>query len=193
MNLIVMIKGKAGERGVPDGSGPEGKGPTGKRKGVCPKREDFDNKFDYYRALRKWQADHGVGPFDKKAAKSIICLPSELKKAKYTRKYRGPSGKLIYKYDDGHRRTSKKAPQLTGDWGNNAQLMGYMRTQKGKQITVGNHKFKIGQKVVVEGDPDVGMNEYDGYIVAGTGKGYAMVYDPEEKTFDEVRENQIVK
>jgi hypothetical protein len=160
-----------------------------------PKKEDFDNEFDYWKAYRKWQAKNGKGSFTKKKCKSILCIPVELKKAKYTRKYRGPSGKWIYKYDDGRKRKGRDitAPQFAGDWDNKAQLMGYMRTQRGKQISVGNRTFKIGQKVAIVGDPSVGMNEYNGYIVASAGKEYVMVYDSEEKTFDEVRENQIIE
>lgn len=38
-------KGKAGERGVPDGSGPEGKGPTGRRMGYCNLEKTQDTDF----------------------------------------------------------------------------------------------------------------------------------------------------
>jgi len=79
MQLVILRKGKAGERDVPDGSGPEGKGPTGRSKGGCPKKEDFDNEFDYWKAYRKWQATHGRGPT---AGKSILCMPIELKKTR---------------------------------------------------------------------------------------------------------------
>jgi len=64
MNLkeaLELRKGAEGIRGIPDGSGPEGKGPTGRRKGDCPKKEDFDNEFDYWKAYRKWQAKNKKG------------------------------------------------------------------------------------------------------------------------------------
>lgn len=77
MNLVIpLTKGAAGTRGVPDGSGPEGKGPTGRKKGGCPKREDFKNGFEYNKAMLKWKAKN-------KTEKSIVLMPTEMLKAEY--------------------------------------------------------------------------------------------------------------
>lgn len=52
----ILIKGKAGIRGVPDGSGPEGRGPTGRRKPPQkPKKEDFESEDEFFIALKRWQ------------------------------------------------------------------------------------------------------------------------------------------
>lgn len=79
-----LIKGKAGTRGVPDGSGPEGKGATGRRQGDCPKKEDYDNTFEWRKAYLKWKKKHGG--VDKEAVKEIakksgvvILQPSEVR------------------------------------------------------------------------------------------------------------------
>jgi hypothetical protein len=197
MRLILLRKGKEGIRGVPDGSGPEGKGPTGRKKGGCPKREDFDNEFDYYKALRKWQAENGKGPIAGK--KSMIMTAIELKKAKYTRKYRGPRGNWIYKYDDGRKRRLKqkkedqelKAPEFTGDWDDKKRLMEYMRNFRGDSFKAENRKFRVGEETYLEGDPNVGISGAHVRIVAPTGKGYVMVYDIDDKEFDEVRADDI--
>jgi len=36
------------------------------RKGECPKKEDFNNEFDYWKAYRKWKAKNGKGVTTKK-------------------------------------------------------------------------------------------------------------------------------
>jgi len=55
MRLVILMKGALGERGVPDGSGPTGEGPTGRRKGDCPKIEDYPSEKAWRKAYLKWK------------------------------------------------------------------------------------------------------------------------------------------
>lgn len=60
MKLVVLLKGAKGERGIPDGSGPTGNGPTGKRKGDCPKIEDYPSQKEWHKAYEKWKKKRHV-------------------------------------------------------------------------------------------------------------------------------------
>lgn len=88
MNLVIpLTKGAAGTRGVPDGSGPEGKGPTGRKKGQYPKRDDYDNEFEFRKACMKWKAKN-------KTEKSIVYMPTEMLKGEHLGKVGSTQGHL---------------------------------------------------------------------------------------------------
>jgi len=86
-----LMKGKAGTRGVPDGSGPEGKGPTGRRMPPQkPKREDFDSDETFSQALVRWKNTQGKnikksrmeGFMERgKSGLALVIFPGELTKA----------------------------------------------------------------------------------------------------------------
>lgn len=84
-----LTKGKAGIRGVPDGSGPEGKGTTGRQLGGCPRREGFKSDEEYEKAFRRWQKANKVKKSQaerkikglKKAGIALVLIPGELTKA----------------------------------------------------------------------------------------------------------------
>ena len=90
-----LKKGAAGERGVPDGSGPEGKGPTGRRKPPQkPERKNFKSDKEFYTALKRWQ-------YSQKSKKQLEKATKErLEKAKYIKRTGSP-GKYKYQYREG--------------------------------------------------------------------------------------------
>lgn len=77
--MKAMQKGKAGTRGVPDGSGPDGRGATGRQSPPQkPKRADFDTDEAFFKALARWRAAT-------RAQKSMVIVSpveAELLKAK---------------------------------------------------------------------------------------------------------------
>lgn len=56
LNKELKNEGYKGTRGVPDGSGPgPGLAGKGRRKGNCPKREDYKTDEEYEKALKDWK------------------------------------------------------------------------------------------------------------------------------------------
>jgi hypothetical protein len=84
--MTKLFKGKAGTRGVPDGSGPEGKGPTGRRQGDCPKKEDYDSTFEWRKAYFKWKKKNGGEDEVEKSKSDVVVLqPSEIRRLQKSR------------------------------------------------------------------------------------------------------------
>ena len=82
----------------------------------------------------------------------------------------------------------KNAPKFTGNWNKDDQLKRYMKENKGKMV-MGKHR--VGDRIIVAGDPGVGMADYSGDIVAKIDENTVMVYDIEENDFEEVEKNRI--
>jgi len=93
------------------------------------------------------------------------------------------------KYDK-EKKKGKGAPKFTGDWDNNVDLKKYMKENKGEVIL---GKYKVGDAVSIAGDPDVGISDYNGELVAKINENTIMVYDFEENDFEEVETKRISK